>query len=233
MRNEAILHIAKAPNSYVLISVPNSNNVYLTGTGNRRHLHHISQTVLDNNQRKEEADQEEQEVKEDPDQKTFSYVIQLKRSFAVTMSLKTVAELGVFDIIAKARAWCQALASGDRSAASNQQPQGAGGSNNFQRLYSLGPLSKYFVTSEDGVSFCAMMSLLQDKVFMESWKNYPNIDVPRYELKNAILEGGVAFNRAHGARAFEYPRLESRFNKLFNEAMFNQSTILIKNILEF
>ncbi|GMN42760.1 hypothetical protein TIFTF001_011970 [Ficus carica] len=139
------------------------------------------------------------------------------RSPAVTMSLKTAAELGAFDIIAKVRAWCQALAIGDRSAASHQQPQGAG------RFTVLLPLSKYFVTSEDGVSFCAMMSLLQDKVFMESW----------YELKDAILQEGIAFNRAHGTRAFEYPRLDSRFNKLFNEAMFNQSTILIKNILEF
>ncbi|GMN42752.1 hypothetical protein TIFTF001_011957 [Ficus carica] len=60
-------------------------------------------------------------------------------------------------------------------------------------------------------------------VFMESW----------YELKDAILEGGIAFNGAHGTHAFEYPLLDSRFNKLFNEAMLNQSTILIKNILEF
>ncbi|GMN65109.1 hypothetical protein TIFTF001_034178 [Ficus carica] len=62
----------------------------------------ISQTVLDNNQRKEEADQEEQEVKEDPDQETFSYVTQQMHSTAVTMSLKTAAELEVFDIIVKA-----------------------------------------------------------------------------------------------------------------------------------
>ncbi|GMN42771.1 hypothetical protein TIFTF001_011982 [Ficus carica] len=62
----------------------------------------ISQTVLDNNHRKEEADQEEQEVKADPDQETFSYVTQLMHFPAVTMLLKTAAELGVFDIIAKA-----------------------------------------------------------------------------------------------------------------------------------
>ncbi|GMN69761.1 hypothetical protein TIFTF001_038806 [Ficus carica] len=60
----------------------------------------ISQADLDYNHGKEEADQEEDE-EEDP-QESFSYVTQLMGSTATIMSLNTVAELEVFDIIAKA-----------------------------------------------------------------------------------------------------------------------------------
>ena len=56
----------------------------------------ISEADLDDNHGKEEADQEE-----DP-QESFSSVTQLMGSTATIMSLNTVAELGVFDIIAKA-----------------------------------------------------------------------------------------------------------------------------------
>ncbi|RXI07604.1 hypothetical protein DVH24_005377 [Malus domestica] len=38
-----------------------------------------------------------------------------------------------------------------------------------QRLYSLGPVSNYFVTNEDGVSLGPMMALMQDKVVLDSW----------------------------------------------------------------
>ena len=39
---------------------------------------------------------------QDPDQETFSHVTQLRHSTAVILPLKTAAELGVFDIMAKA-----------------------------------------------------------------------------------------------------------------------------------
>ncbi|GMN68868.1 hypothetical protein TIFTF001_037932 [Ficus carica] len=91
----------------------------------------------------------------------------------------------------------------------------------FKRLYGLAPVSKYFVTNEDGVSFCPLVSLIQDKVFLDSWS----------KLKNAIREGGIPFNRFHGTHAFEYPGLDARFNKLFNRGMYNHTTIVMKNIL--
>lgn len=67
------------------------------------------------------------------------------------------------------------------------------------------------------------MNLLLDKVFLESWT----------ELKGAILEGGVAFNRVHGMHSFEYPAVDPRFNDVFNKAMFNLTTIVMKRVLEF
>jgi len=54
----------------------------------------------------------------------------------------------------------------------------------------------------------------------------------RTELKDAIREGGIPFNRVYGTHAFEYPRLDSRFNKVFNTAMINHTTLVMKKVLE-
>ncbi|KAF3950008.1 hypothetical protein CMV_024185, partial [Castanea mollissima] len=55
----------------------------------------------------------------------------------------------------------------------------------------------------------------------------------RSQLNNAILEGGIPFNRTYGTHAFKYPDLDPRFNKVFNAAiLFNHTTIVIKKILE-
>ncbi|GAB4861514.1 Cathecol O-methyltransferase 1 [Ancistrocladus abbreviatus] len=66
------------------------------------------------------------------------------------------------------------------------------------------------------------MDLFHDKVFLESWG----------KLKDAVLEGGIPFNKAHGAHLFEYPSLDSRFNQVFNSAMFNHTTVIMKRIVE-
>ncbi|KAA8520801.1 hypothetical protein F0562_014927 [Nyssa sinensis] len=91
-----------------------------------------------------------------------------------------------------------------------------------RRLYGLAPVAKYFVRNEDGVSLGPLMALLQDKVFMDSW----------YALKDAVLEGGIPFNKVHGTHAFDYPARDPRFNEVFNKAMINHTTIVIKRILE-
>ncbi|MED6197568.1 hypothetical protein PIB30_057646 [Stylosanthes scabra] len=51
-------------------------------------------------------------------------------------------------------------------------------------------------------------------------------------LARAILEGGIPFNRAHGMHVFEYAKIDDRFNNVFNKAMHNSSTILMKRILD-
>jgi caffeic acid 3-O-methyltransferase len=50
----------------------------------------------------------------------------------------------------------------------------------------------------------------------------------RSQLKDAVLEGGVPFNRVHGMHAGRDPR----FSQVFNTAMFNHTTILVKKLLE-
>lgn len=55
----------------------------------------------------------------------------------------------------------------------------------------------------------------------------------RSELKNAVIEGGVPFDRAHGGvHAFEYPSLDPRFNQVFNIGMINHTTMSIKEIVK-
>ena len=54
----------------------------------------------------------------------------------------------------------------------------------------------------------------------------------RYHLKDAVVEGGVPFDKAHGVNAFEYPAKDNRFNKVFNKCMYDETRIVMKMILE-
>lgn len=56
--------------------------------------------------------------------------------------------------------------------------------------------------------------------------------IPRYQLKDAILEGGIPFNRVHGKHVFEYSDMNSSFNQLFMAAMTNRATLIMKKIVE-
>ncbi|OIT08565.1 caffeic acid 3-o-methyltransferase [Nicotiana attenuata] len=83
-------------------------------------------------------------------------------------------------------------------------------------------LGKVFVRDEDGASMGPLLALLQDKVFINSW----------LELKDAFLEGGVLFDRVHGVYAFKYSKSDPKFNDVFNKAMINHTTVVMKKILE-
>lgn len=91
-----------------------------------------------------------------------------------------------------------------------------------ERLYGLAPVCKFLVKNEDGVSMAPLLLMNQDKVLMESW----------YHLKDAVLDGGIPFNKAYGMSAFEYHGKDERFNKVFNSGMFNHSTMTMKKILD-
>lgn len=51
-------------------------------------------------------------------------------------------------------------------------------------------------------------------------------------MKDAILEGGIAFDKAYGVNAFDYHGTDLRFNQVFNRGLFNHSTFFMKKILE-
>ncbi|XP_057472322.1 caffeic acid 3-O-methyltransferase 1-like [Actinidia eriantha] len=91
-----------------------------------------------------------------------------------------------------------------------------------ERLYGLAPVCKFLIKNEDGVSMAPLLLMNQDKVLMESW----------YHLKDAVLDGGIPFNKAYGMTAFEYHGTDTRFNKVFNQGMSNHSTITMKKILD-
>ncbi|WCJ27577.1 Caffeic acid 3-O-methyltransferase [Euphorbia peplus] len=92
----------------------------------------------------------------------------------------------------------------------------------IQRLYGVAPVCKFLTKNQDGVSISPLCLMNQDKVLMESW----------YHLKDAVLEGGIPFNKAYGMTAFEYHGTDPRFNKVFNRGMSDHSTITMKKILE-
>lgn len=91
-----------------------------------------------------------------------------------------------------------------------------------ERLYSLAPVCKLFTLNDDAVSLAPLLLLSQHKVFTEPW----------YHLKDAVVEGGIPFNRAHGMSGFEYPATDPKFNKVFNQAMSEHSTMFMHKILE-
>ncbi|XP_021759294.1 caffeic acid 3-O-methyltransferase-like [Chenopodium quinoa] len=91
-----------------------------------------------------------------------------------------------------------------------------------ERRYSPSRVTKFLVPDNDGVSLGPLLNLFVDKIFIESWS----------KLKEAVVEGGIPFNMAHGVHAFEYPSLDARFNEVFNKAMYQSTTFTIKKILD-
>ncbi|KAM1819296.1 hypothetical protein ACFX15_000913 [Malus domestica] len=117
------------------------------------------------------------------EEENFRCATQLVFSSVLSMSMQSAIELGVFDIIAKAGPGAnltrnseapmmldrilRLLASHSTLSCSVVANEEDG--SDSQRLYSLGPVSNYFVTNEDGVSLGPMMALMQDKVVLDSW----------------------------------------------------------------
>ncbi|KAI9090368.1 hypothetical protein K1719_028703 [Acacia pycnantha] len=171
--------------------------------------------------------------------------MQLATTTVMSMAVQTMAELGVFSIIPSARLSTTEIASQLHCKNSKapsaldcllrlltshsvlhcsvvlDETQGPGC---FRWLFGLAPVAKFFVGNANGVSLGPFIALFHDKVFLESWS----------QMKEAILEWGtgIAFNRVYGSHAFEYPRLDSKFNDVFSKAMVNQTTLAVTKILE-
>nr|GFA52307.1 caffeic acid 3-O-methyltransferase-like [Tanacetum cinerariifolium] len=90
------------------------------------------------------------------------------------------------------------------------------------RVYGLTPVAKYFIPNEDGVALSAFMELLTDKILINSWLG----------LTDSVMEGGVPFDNIYGARSSKYPAFDARFNAVFNKAMVDHTTIVMKEVLE-
>lgn len=56
--------------------------------------------------------------------------------------------------------------------------------------------------------------------------------IVRYRLNEVVMEGGVAFEREYGMTAFEYPATDQRFNRVFNQAMSNHTTLVMRKVLD-
>ncbi|RWW21547.1 hypothetical protein GW17_00014285 [Ensete ventricosum] len=178
------------------------------------------------------------------DEEACSYAVELAGGPILPMTVGAAAELGIFEILVKAGPTPKLSAADIAAQMPTQNPQAAVMVDRILRLlaaynvvrctvetgadgrpsgkYGPAPVCKYLAKNEDGVSMVALALMNLDKVLMESW----------YHLKDAVLDGGIPFNKAYGMTAFEYYGTDARFNKVFNEGMRNHSTILTKKLLD-
>ncbi|KAK9067527.1 hypothetical protein SSX86_011638 [Deinandra increscens subsp. villosa] len=89
-------------------------------------------------------------------------------------------------------------------------------------LYGMTAVSKHYVRNQDGTSHASSLLLIYDKVYVDCW----------YHLKDAMVEGGNPFDKAHGVNSFEYHKKDNRFNEIFNKCMYDHTRIVMKMILE-
>ncbi|URE24196.1 caffeic acid [Musa troglodytarum] len=187
---------------------------------------------------------EELQLTPEEDEEACTYAVELAGGPILPMTVMAAAQLGLFEILIKAGPTPKLSAADIAAQMPTQNPQAAVMVDRILRLlaaynvvrctvetgadgkplgkYGPAPVCKYLAKNEDGVSIAALALMNQDKVLMESW----------YHLKDAVLDGGVPFNKAYGMTAFEYYGADARFNKVFNEGMRNHSTIITKKLLD-
>ncbi|KAI3806148.1 hypothetical protein L1987_22041 [Smallanthus sonchifolius] len=170
-------------------------------------------------------------------------VNQINEGIVLPMVIKTAIELDLFEIMAKApgdRFSCFDLASGlprqthetpvlierilrflaSHSVLSSTIVKDEDGDS--KKLYGMTAVSNNFVRNQDGTSHASSLLLIYDKVLVDCW----------YHLKDAVVDGGIPFNKAHGVNAFEYHAKDNRFNEVFNKCMNDNTRIVMKMILE-
>ncbi|KAK4268949.1 hypothetical protein QN277_022171 [Acacia crassicarpa] len=181
------------------------------------------------------------------EEESFSYAVQLITCSTIPMAMQTVVELGVFDIIHRAGPEARLSAAEIASELSCKNSEAPSALDRilrlladhsvlhcsvvtdenqqrgcFRRLYGLTPVAKFFLPNVHGGSLAPLLAWSNYQVLLNTWS----------KMKEAILEGGIAFNRAHGAHIFECMGLDSRLNDSFNETMVNYTTIVMKKILD-
>lgn len=174
------------------------------------------------------------------------YAMQLATASTVPMVLKAAVELGVFEIIQ--RAGPGALLSPSQIASqfpSQNNPHApfmldrmlcllsshsivtcslasTNQDGQVERLYGLAPVSKYFIPNQDGGSLSPFTILFQDRVSMHMW----------YDLKNAVVEGGIPFDKAHGMSAVSFLEKDARFREVFGGSMAAFNVLFMERILQ-
>ncbi|XP_047335607.1 caffeic acid 3-O-methyltransferase-like [Impatiens glandulifera] len=175
---------------------------------------------------------------EEEEEEHRAYATQLVNSIALPMTMQAAIDLNVLEIIAKEgpKAMLSPSEIADRIPCKNPNAPSmlqrmlklltsfsvlTVESHDGQERYGLAPVAKYFVNNEHGASLAPLMTLVQDKVLVASW----------YRLKDAVVEGGVAFDMENGTNAFDYQGVDPRFNDVFNSAMINHTKTVLKELL--
>ncbi|XP_030520780.1 caffeic acid 3-O-methyltransferase-like [Rhodamnia argentea] len=90
-----------------------------------------------------------------------------------------------------------------------------------QRLYGIGPKSKYFVSSEAG-SFAPLLRFLQHKTVINGW----------YGLQEAVKNGGSPFQNANAMSIFDCAMKDPAFSALLNNGMKAPTPLYMNKILD-
>ncbi|KAL5859431.1 hypothetical protein ACOSQ4_000727 [Xanthoceras sorbifolium] len=176
---------------------------------------------------------------EEEEEAYYLYANSLATSVVLPMAMRTAVELDVFEIIGKAGPGAKLSALEIATQIPTRNPNAPAMLDRIlrllasyrvldcsvsgpERLYGISPVSKYFVTNEDGVSLAPLLLLFLQSVFLESWPL----------LKDTIIEGGISFNKVHGMHFFEYVAVNEKLNNAYNKATFNHTTIVMKRTLE-
>nr|VDD54687.1 unnamed protein product [Brassica oleracea] len=173
------------------------------------------------------------------------YAMILSSSSVLPMILKTAIDLGLFDILSESGPSSPLSASQIMSLLSTQTQKHHDSTllNRILRclasysiltcsvstdqgepreVYRLAPVAKYFTKNRDGGgSLAPLVNLFQDKVVTDIW----------YDLKDSVLEGGLPFNKAHGATAAELVGRDSRFREVFQGSMKGFNEVFMEEVV--
>ncbi|GKC00887.1 caffeic acid 3-O-methyltransferase [Tanacetum coccineum] len=140
---------------------------------------------------------------------SFLFAMQLATASVLPMVVKTAIELDLLETIAKA---------------------GPGGLLSASELVAQLPNVS---NPEAPVMLDRICSLLAShSVLTCTLKESDDGSSERYYLKDAVLDGGIPFNKAYGMSAFKYLGKDQTLNKIFNNGMFGHSSIFMKKIVD-
>ncbi|XP_019091399.1 PREDICTED: indole glucosinolate O-methyltransferase 4-like [Camelina sativa] len=108
-----------------------------------------------------------------------------------------------------------------------------------QRVYAAEPVCTFFLNrGDDSGSLMSLFKLHQSEVFFKTCTIYTRPFSEQLKicykthLKDVIQEEKDAFSSAHGMKLFEYIGLDEQFAGMFNQAMSETSSMIMKKILE-
>ncbi|PIN25557.1 Hydroxyindole-O-methyltransferase [Handroanthus impetiginosus] len=168
------------------------------------------------------------------------YAMQLVNASVMPMVLKACIELDVFGIISRKGPNAQLSPSQIASQIPCHNPDFAThlldrmlgllasysilmcSVNQEERLYSLAPVSKYFLPNANGASLAPLFQADQDKIVMDTW----------YHIKDAVIQGESPFKRAYGMNISEYMVKDPNYLQLFRASMSSYNSMFMEKLLE-
>ncbi|KAL2939677.1 Caffeic acid 3-O-methyltransferase 1 [Bienertia sinuspersici] len=150
----------------------------------------------------------------------YSYTYQLVNSIALPMVMKVTTNMGVLQLIHD-----HASPSGLSTAeiANHINSPNPNAPDMLDRMLRL--LATFSVVR------CTTISTVDGGLE----RRYSPSPVTKFLVPNddgVSLAGGIPFDMVHGMNAFEYPSVDPRFNEVFNNAMYQTTTFIIKKIVE-